>query len=150
MTRFVFALAASAAGLQLPATRLARSSCPSMSMAGEEELLSRFGLPSEEISTSRRSALGLGLAAAAVPMLSFQGAAVADDAMFTLPALPYAYVRRRRRHTSAAETRAVLVQYDGDHNSALDLDEFAKLVAERAQVESSRVAAGVVTNKGSA
>jgi Fe-Mn family superoxide dismutase len=60
-----------------------------MALSGEEQLLAKFGLPSAD-SVTRRTALGLGLAAT-TPLLGFSGAAVADDAMFTLPALPYAY-----------------------------------------------------------
>jgi len=41
--------------------------------------------------TDRRRALGLGLAAAAVPLVGFQGPAVADDGMFSVPPLPYPY-----------------------------------------------------------
>jgi Fe-Mn family superoxide dismutase len=84
-------IAASTSALQLPA-RLQRAACPRMSLAGEEALLARFGLPKDEIKATRRSAMGLGLAAAAgVPMLGFQGAARAEDGMFSLPPLPYAY-----------------------------------------------------------
>ena len=63
---------------------------------GEDILLAKFGLPeADAIVTGRRSALGLGLAAAAtVPMLGLQQAAFAEDGMFSLPPLPYAYVRR--------------------------------------------------------
>jgi Fe-Mn family superoxide dismutase len=62
-----------------------------MSGTGEEVLLSRFGLPSaESIVTGRRAAIGVGLAAA-VPLFGFEGSAVAEDPMFTLPPLPYAY-----------------------------------------------------------
>jgi len=68
-----------------------RASCPRMTISGEERLIQKFGLPTEAPATSRRSALGLGLAAAVTPLVSFGGAAVADDAMFTLPPLPYAY-----------------------------------------------------------
>jgi Fe-Mn family superoxide dismutase len=66
--------------------------CPRMTMSGEEVLMTRFGLPmAENVVTDRRSALGLGMAAAALPLLSFEGAAFADDGMFTVPPLPYAY-----------------------------------------------------------
>jgi Fe-Mn family superoxide dismutase len=57
--------------------------------AGEDELLRRFGLPAEEFAPSRRDILGL--AGAAVVANAFQGAAVAEDGMFTLPPLPYDY-----------------------------------------------------------
>ena len=60
---------------------------------GEELLLSKFGLPGpEEYVTSRRTALGLGAVASAA-MLPFMGAApaMAEDGMFAVPPLPYAY-----------------------------------------------------------
>lgn len=48
--------------------------------------------------TSRRSALQLGAAAmAAAPLAAFVTPAVADEGMFSVPPLPYAYVS----HTSA-------------------------------------------------
>ena len=100
MAAMMVTFAASATALTMPATRLARATCPRMSVSGEEELLARFGLPTEQITTTRRSAVGLGLAAAAMsPLVAFEQAAHADDAMFTLPPLPYAYVRRRRPRT---------------------------------------------------
>jgi len=68
-----------------------RASCPVMSMAGEELLMSKFGVPTpNEYVTNRRTALGFGAAAALVPMLGATPA-FADDAMFSVPPLPYAY-----------------------------------------------------------
>jgi len=58
-------------------------------MAGEDDLLRRFGLPYEMFTPSRRDILGL--AASAIAANTIQGAAVAQDAMFTLPPLPYDY-----------------------------------------------------------
>ena len=77
--------------LVAPSTRVvSRASCPKMAATGEERLLlAKFGIPAESLLTTRRSALGLGLAAAAA--VGFSDAAVADDAMFKLPPLPYAY-----------------------------------------------------------
>jgi len=68
------------------AGRLVRPSV--MSLEGEQILLQRFGLPASE-DISRRQMLALGGATAAMAMSG--GAANADDAMFTLPPLPYAY-----------------------------------------------------------
>jgi len=86
----LLALVPLAAGLQMP-TR-ARATCPRMALSGEERLIARFGVPTAEaLVTGRRSALGLGLAAAAVPLLGFEGAALADEGMFSVPPLPYAY-----------------------------------------------------------
>ena len=63
-----------------------------MTADGEELLLQRYGLPSEGHTTSRRSALQLGAAAmAAAPLASFVSPAVAEDGMFSVPPLPYAY-----------------------------------------------------------
>jgi Fe-Mn family superoxide dismutase len=63
--------------------------------AGEQLLLSKFGLPSSyaaELTTTRRSALNLGIAATvASPLLLSSQSANAQDAMFSLPPLPYAY-----------------------------------------------------------
>jgi len=90
MMAVVVALLPGAAGLQM--TARARATCPRMALSGEDLLMARFGLPTvESVVTDRRSALGLGLAAAAVPLLGFQGAASADEGMFSVPPLPYAY-----------------------------------------------------------
>ena len=85
------ALLAVTGALVAPSTRVvSRASCPKMAATGEERLLlAKFGIPAESLLTTRRSALGLGLAAAAA--VGFSDAAVADDAMFKLPPLPYAY-----------------------------------------------------------
>jgi Fe-Mn family superoxide dismutase len=57
--------------------------------SGEHELLAKFGLPKfEEISTDRRTALGLMAGAAAFSAVS---PAQAQDGMFSVPPLPYAY-----------------------------------------------------------
>ena len=89
------AVSLSLGALVQPTMRVgARANCPRMSISGEERLLQKFGVPTaESMVTNRRSALGLGLAAAAVPLVGFSDAAVADDGMFSLPPLPYAYVR---------------------------------------------------------
>ena len=57
---------------------------------GEQQLLKRFGLPRSinEVNTDRRTALGL-MAGAAV--FSSNSPAQAQDGMFSLPPLPYAY-----------------------------------------------------------
>ena len=48
--------------------------------------------------TSRRSALQLGAAAmAAAPLAAFVTPAVAEDGMFSVPPLPYAYVSSHQR-----------------------------------------------------
>ena len=60
--------------------------------AGETELMAKFGLPRpENYVTDRRSALGIGAAAAATPLLGFMGPAAAADGMFSVPPLPYDY-----------------------------------------------------------
>jgi hypothetical protein len=68
-----------------------RRAAPRMALSGEDELLARFGLPTQELKTDRRSALGL-IAGAAVcaPLLNAMPA-YAEDGMFSLPPLPYAY-----------------------------------------------------------
>ena len=59
--------------------------------------MAKFGVPQpESLVTGRRQALGLGVTAAALPLLGFEGAAVAEDGMFSVPPLPYAYVRALR------------------------------------------------------
>ena len=71
-----------------------RASVPMMSLSGEEELLSKFGVPApEEFKTTRREALGLGATLGVAATMPFLGAApaVADDGMFSVPPLPYAY-----------------------------------------------------------
>jgi Fe-Mn family superoxide dismutase len=83
-----------AGALMAPTSRVGvRAGCPSMGLSGEEQLIAKFGLPTpESIVATRRSALGLGLAAAAAaPLVGFSQAAMAEDAMFTLPPLPYDY-----------------------------------------------------------
>eukprot|EP00965_Chrysotila_dentata_P147309 4863207-Pleurochrysis_carterae.AAC.2 len=83
------ALATASLALQLPT--------PLQTQRGEQLLLSRYGIPSDTLApltTSRRAALGLGVAAAAAgPLLGRAGAAFADEGMFSVPPLPYAYVR---------------------------------------------------------
>jgi Fe-Mn family superoxide dismutase len=68
-----------------------RTCLPSMTVEDDCQLLvSRFGLPAEEL--SRRSAIQLGAAAmAAIPLAGFVTPAAAEDGMFSLPSLPYAY-----------------------------------------------------------
>jgi len=84
------ALLPHAAALQLSAR--ARAACPRMSTSGEDALMAKFGVPQpESLVTGRRQALGLGVTAAALPLLGFEGAAVAEDGMFSVPPLPYAY-----------------------------------------------------------
>ena len=84
------ALALSASASALVLNTAPRACVPRMTMpAGEEELLARFGLPTAEPKTDRRTALGL-LAGAAVAT-GFTPAAYAEDGMFSLPPLPYAY-----------------------------------------------------------
>jgi len=61
-----------------------------MAAGGEQILLARFGVPAPELSVDRRGALGLGAAACAALGTSMPAFA-ADDPMFTLPPLPYAY-----------------------------------------------------------
>merc|ERR550514_2716313 len=69
----------------------ARGCLAAMSIEDDCQILvSRFGLPAEEI--SRRSAVQLGAAAmAALPLAGFVTPAAAEDGMFSLPPLPYAY-----------------------------------------------------------
>mmetsp|Transcript_104727 Transcript_104727/g.180931 ORF Transcript_104727/g.180931 Transcript_104727/m.180931 type:complete len:555 (-) Transcript_104727:235-1899(-) len=61
--------------------------------SGVEKLISRFGLPGQGIDTRthRRSAIGLGLASMALPLLANVAPASAAEGMFSLPPLPYAY-----------------------------------------------------------
>eukprot|EP00316_Scyphosphaera_apsteinii_P009938 CAMPEP_0119308300 /NCGR_PEP_ID=MMETSP1333-20130426/9923_1 /TAXON_ID=418940 /ORGANISM="Scyphosphaera apsteinii, Strain RCC1455" /LENGTH=254 /DNA_ID=CAMNT_0007312033 /DNA_START=118 /DNA_END=882 /DNA_ORIENTATION=- len=59
-------------------------------MGAEDVLLERFGLPAEAPLIKRRQAMHIGLLAAA-PLLSAIEPALAEDPMFTLPPLPYAY-----------------------------------------------------------
>ena len=93
----MIAIASSAFGFNLPmAMRPAARTCaPTMTEAEDYQLLvSRFGPTSQEQQHSRRSALQLGAAAmAALPLAGFVTPAVAADGMFSLPPLPYAYVR---------------------------------------------------------
>jgi Fe-Mn family superoxide dismutase len=58
---------------------------------GVDTLLSQFGLPGVDLSTGRRSAMGLGVAAFATATLGNVQPAAAEDGMFSLPPLPYAY-----------------------------------------------------------
>jgi Fe-Mn family superoxide dismutase len=67
---------------------------------GERILLAKFGLPADAFRTDRRQALGLGLAAVAA--VGTAAPAMADDPMFTLPPLPYAYVRAPTAQPAAA------------------------------------------------
>ena len=69
----------------------ARATVAMSAQNGEDVLLSKFGLPAQQLQTDRRSALGLGFAAVAA--LGSASPAMAQDAMFMLPPLPYAYVR---------------------------------------------------------
>ena len=103
MSRIILAsFVASASALTVP-TVAHRSCAPKMSLsAGEQELIAKFGLPAEQLKTDRRSALGLmGAAAASAPLFAMVGPAAAQDGMFSLPPLPYAYdaVRARARDT---------------------------------------------------
>jgi Fe-Mn family superoxide dismutase len=76
-------------GIAYPNTRMGAASMSLVS--GEEQLLSRFGLPTEQLTTSRRSALGLSFAAAVTPLFALGDAAHAADGMFSVPPLTYAY-----------------------------------------------------------
>jgi Fe-Mn family superoxide dismutase len=79
----------SALHIATPAMRGLRSMAPQMAtMEGEELLLQRFGLPSDGAALSRRAALCLG--ASSVGVLSAMPA-YAQDGMFAVPPLPYAY-----------------------------------------------------------
>jgi Fe-Mn family superoxide dismutase len=71
-----------------PPARFQRTA-PVCMASGEDELLRRFGLPGQDFTPSRRDVLGL--AGAAAVANAFQGAAVAEDGMFSLPPLPYDY-----------------------------------------------------------
>jgi len=78
--------------LQAPSRSVHQRACGPTMTSGEELLLSRFGLPKEDLMASRRSALQLGAAAmAAAPLAAFVTPAVAEDGMFSVPPLPYAY-----------------------------------------------------------
>ncbi len=77
---------------------------------GEKELLTRFGLPNEPklntMATSRRSLLNSAAAAAvAMPLLGSSSPVLADGGMFSLPPLPYAYVRSPRAPSPPAHLR---------------------------------------------
>jgi Fe-Mn family superoxide dismutase len=77
----------------LPTART-RGATPCVRMVGGEDvLLAKFGLPAADNSlVTRRSAFKLGLAAAAAaPLIGMADSAMAEDGMFTLPPLPYAY-----------------------------------------------------------
>jgi len=88
-------LCGTAAALQMgPVVRAPRASVAMSAQSGEEVLLAKFGMPAEQFQTDRRSALGLGFAAVAA--LGSASPAMAEDAMFKLPPLPYAYVRASR------------------------------------------------------
>jgi len=79
----------SALHITAPAMRGLRSMAPQMSsLEGEELLLERYGLPSDGAALSRRAALCLG--ATSVGVLSAMPA-YAQDGMFSVPPLPYAY-----------------------------------------------------------
>lgn len=87
-------VATAAAGYVLPSSRAPRATMPAMSITGEQELLAKFGVPSpEEYVTDRRTALGLGVGAGFAATMPFFGAqpAFADEGMFSVPPLPYAY-----------------------------------------------------------
>ena len=92
----MLALSTSQLGLNLAPRASVR-----MAAGGEQILLARFGVPAPDLSVDRRGALGLGAAACAALGTSMPAFA-ADDPMFTLPPLPYAYdalepcVRRHR------------------------------------------------------
>ncbi len=78
----------------VPLRTVSRTAAVRMSSVddGADVLLEKFGLPAPELEFSRRTAINLGLAAAAVaPLAGFSGAAFADDGMFSVPPLPYAY-----------------------------------------------------------
>ena len=103
---FTLTAAASASALVLPRACTPRMSAP---LTGEDELLAKFGLPTfEEPKTDRRTALGL-LAGAAVAT-GMTPPAYAQDGMFSLPPLPYAYdaVRHRNPRTPRASFRVNL------------------------------------------
>ena len=89
----LFATIAVSGALVSPMARgVARSGPVCMAMSGEERLMAKFGLPTpENYVTSRRNALGLGLAASVVPMVGLSDAAFAQDGMFSVPPLPYDY-----------------------------------------------------------
>ena len=87
-------VATAAAGYVLPSARASRASMPMMSLTGEQELFAKFGVPSpEEYVTTRRTALSLGVGVGVATTMPFFGAqpAFADDGMFSVPPLPYAY-----------------------------------------------------------
>jgi Fe-Mn family superoxide dismutase len=83
MARFALLLASGAAALQL--------SGRAPKVSGEQVLLSKFGVPSVEciadLNTNRRTALGIGLAVS----VGISTPAHADEGMFSVPPLPYAY-----------------------------------------------------------
>jgi Fe-Mn family superoxide dismutase len=81
-------LSPSALHLGFSTTRSLRSSVQ-MATSGEERLLQRFGLPAEPSAVTRRTALALGAATCA--SASFPRESFAQDGMFAVPPLPYAY-----------------------------------------------------------
>ena len=90
MTLFVLKLllVAEAGALSLH-TAAPRRASVSMTEKGEDVLMSRYGVPSCDLTVSRRSAV-LGLAAV-LPVLGMNEMAYAADGMFSVPPLPYAY-----------------------------------------------------------
>lgn len=78
----------------------ARASVRMAALDGEQLLLAKFGLPADAFQTDRRQALGLGLAALAA--VGTAAPAMAQDPMFTLPPLPYPYVRAPTAQPTAA------------------------------------------------
>ena len=94
--RMLFA-ASAALGFNAPSALrpTGRTCAPAMGEAEDVQLLvSRFGPTSQEQQHSRRSALQLGAAAmGATALAGFVSPAQAADGMFSLPPLPYAYVR---------------------------------------------------------
>jgi len=88
------ALVASSEALQIINAAPRRACAPRMAASsGEQELLAKFGLPAVEFDpkTDRRSALGLMAGAAVAAPLLGASPAYAQDGMFSLPPLPYAY-----------------------------------------------------------
>jgi len=81
------------AAFHAPSARVMRGPSPVMTTGGEDVLFAKFGLPKgpESLVTGRRSAVGLGLAAATLPLFVEPFAAFAEDGMFSVPPLPYAY-----------------------------------------------------------
>mmetsp|Transcript_163787 Transcript_163787/g.314626 ORF Transcript_163787/g.314626 Transcript_163787/m.314626 type:complete len:326 (+) Transcript_163787:65-1042(+) len=81
-----------AAGDRAPSAQMSTNADATMDSQGVEKLLAKFGLPSEDKMTDRRSVVGLGMAAAvALPLLGNVAPAAAAEGMFSLPPLPYAY-----------------------------------------------------------